>query len=54
LRLVPVHTAAAVPRERAAAPPQRIEVPPAFRTVDPAILPWEYLPDGSVRFADAR
>jgi hypothetical protein len=54
LRLVPLHTPAAAPRERAAATPQRIEVPTAFLTVDPGIRPWEYLPDGSVRFADPR
>jgi hypothetical protein len=54
LRLVPIRTEARVATERAAPPVSRIEVPAAFRTVDPAIRPWEYLPDGSVRFADPR
>jgi hypothetical protein len=54
LRLVPVRTEVRVATERATPPDSRIEVPAAFRTVDPAIRPWEYLPDGSVRFTGPR
>lgn len=54
LRLVPMRTEVRVATERTASAAPRIEVPEAFRTVDPAIRPWEYLADGSVQFTDPR
>ena len=53
MRLVPLEAPAAAPRAREPVASPRIEIPAAFRSVDPAIRPWEYLPDGSVRFLDS-
>ena len=54
IRLVPVAKRTVPEPYAPATTAARIDVPPAFRSVDPAPRPWEYLPDGSVRFDAAR
>jgi hypothetical protein len=53
LRLVPLQSRPTAVAARPA-PRPRIETPTTEYPVDPAVRPWEYLPDGSVRFLDAR